>query len=962
MKKHTVLRPSALALALATAYAPQAWAQQATSAEPVARVVVTGSNLKRSDKEGPSPVQVLTAKDIENTGAGSVSELMKFIPAMGNDTNRDLTSGSGFAKGVSTAALRGMGSTSTLVLINGRRMVYTAYSDPNNGNSTLYDLNSIPLSAIERVEVLKDGASAVYGSDAIGGVINFITKSNYEGAQVSASYGANDNDLFNRRRYTGIWGKGDLDKDGYSFFITGEINSRNRVAIKDVTDIQYARYQELNGRFKSNYSSSVSQYPIAYRESSNGSKNFGVTQATIASRAIFNLGCPTSEQITGGTKDGLLSTSTLIGRTFCNYDVDQFSEGQSGGKDGSLLTRAEFRLSPTTSAFIEAAYNHSNRVYTGAPISIGTTSVTNFMASGVADPFQVILPVGHPDNPFSSQGYRASVQYRFVNLRGGSEVNNNTSRLLVGLRGSNFGWDWDTAVLFNQNKNENTSFGRLYLPTLRKLNTGTTLAQLSADPTIGRDVVGNGKSEVVTYDIKGTRSLFSLPGGDAQAAVVAEYRHEKIKIDPDPQVAAGNIYGLANTLIDGKRSEWGIGGEIGLPVLKSLELGLAGRYDKYEGLKGNFVPKASAKWKTTDRITMRGTYQEGFRAPALQQVTPGGAQFFLNGVWDPKRCEADQTTPKPGAVAGDCSKSIAGTGGANPDLQPEKSKQFSLGLILQLTNNFDATFDFFRIKKEGEIALGSANEALKNEDKNPGNVLRDPNPANWVLDAAGKPIPGTGVLLMVKEPWTNQGSKEIRGVDISANLTNNLGAWGRLKTTLEATYIQKYLIAEIAGNVVNNVAGARAGIWDWQLNSGYDTPKWRGSLSTSWNYDVHSVTGSINYVGPISLLRVMDGSTTYAQPFCYYGTKKPTDAAGDRNTSIPLFEAFVPDCNIPSWTTLGASYSYSGVKNWTMSLNVQNLLDTKAPYDPNQTTAGYNGQLHNNYGRYWRVSASYRFK
>ncbi len=222
--------------------------------------------------------------------------------------------------------------------------------------------------------------------------------------------------------------------------------------------------------------------------------------------------------------------------------------------------------------------------------------------------------------------------------------------------------------------------------------------------------------------------------------------------------------------------------------------------------------------------------------------------------------------------------------------------------------------------------------------------------------------PYTGPLLMVKTPWKNQGATEIRGMDMEFKLRNNLGKWGKLNSSLTATYIQYYTIQQFVGDTQNNVAGGRAGIWDWQLSSGIDNPRWKSGLTTTWNYDVHTVNASINYVGPVSLLRVVDGATTYSQPFCYYGTKKTTDAAPDRSTAVPLFENFTPDCNIPSWTTFGLGYNYSGIKNLILSLNIQNIFDTKAPYDPASTTSGYSTGLHNNLGRYFRVGATYSFK
>jgi iron complex outermembrane receptor protein len=961
LRKTNALKLTVIALACGAGSTHIAAAQDSAAA-PASTVFVTGSNLKRTDKEGSSPVSVITAQDIRNSGATSVADLMKLIPSMGSDGNQDNTSGSGFAKGVATASLRGLGSSSTLILLNGRRITPAPYADPNEGNSVLYDLNSIPLAGIERIEILQDGASAVYGSDAIAGVINFILKTNYNGAELSARGGANDDGNFRRKGFTGIFGKGNLDTDGYSFMVTADVNQRDRTARRDATDVEYDQLQVLNGRFRSDYSSSISQYPTYYRETRANSKSFGVTQATAPTNMRFNTACPTGEQLTGSTALGLLSTSTLLGRTFCNFNADQFLEAQSYGRDVNLLAHGELKLGAGVSAFSDAEYSRSRRDYTGAPITISTTSVTNFTASGVADPYQTILPIGHPDNPFTDA--RSSVAYRFTNLRGGSSTLNEGVRIVAGLRGTHFGWDWESALLWNRAKNTDTTYGRLYLPTLRHLvNDNWSLARVAADPTIGHDVVTNNQSQISQWDFKGTREFGQLPGGAVGVALGGELRRESIGLDPDPLVASGQIYGLANTILDSSRNVKSAFIETRFPVLKSVELSWAGRADKYDKLDRNFVPKYGFKWSVTDTFAIRGTAAKGFRAPSLSQIVPGGAQYFLSGVVDPKRCEADENTPKPGGgTTQDCARSIAGTGGFNANLKPETSKSYNLGFIFSPSSDFDATIDLFKIHRENEIVLGSDVDALKNEDRFPQNVVRNQDPASFLVDASGKPIAGTGPLLMVATPWMNRGMTELTGADLEGRLRSKLGEWGSLSTTLRATYTRTYKIQQNVGDPVNNVVGTLPNLYDWALSTGNATPRWKGNISTTWTQGDNAVNLSVNYVGPISLQRVYDGATKYAQSFCAYGTAKSTDAAPDRNTSIPLYESYYPDCAVKEWVTVGLNYTYKGFEHWNLSANIQNLFDTKAPYNPvTGTTTGYNADLHNAYGRYFNVSARYTF-
>lgn len=961
-----MLKPSVLAVALAVGTTQFAAAQDSAPTGAPQTVYVTGSNIKRTEKEGTSPITVMNATDIKATGATTVADLMQYIPAMGSDGNADFNGSNSFSKGAATASLRGFGSSSTLILLNGRRMNPAPYADPNNGNSVIYDLNSIPVSAIDRIEVLADGASAIYGSDAIAGVINFILKQNYQGTEISARGGANDDGNFRKKGANFIFGKGDLDNEGYSFMITGDISQRDRTAREDATDIEFDQYRIMNGRYASNYSTYVSQYPTIARESKAGTANFGVTRATAPTNLVFNLGCPASEQITLGAKDGLnVNTSTILGRTVCNYNARQYDEAQGWGKDINVLSHGELKLGGGMTAFADLGLTRNERLYTTAPISIGTTSVTNFSAAGVAPSYQTILPIGHPDNPFTDA--RASAYYRFTNLNGDSSSVEKSYRALAGLRGNNFGWDWESALLWNRSQRDDITNGRLYLPVLRTIMTeNRSLADVAADPGLGRNIVTDNRSQISQWDFKGSTEFGHLPGGAIGVAAGVEVRRETANLSPDPLVAAGDIYGLSNTILQSGRTVKSAFVEARTPILKNLEFDFAGRVDKYPDLKTNFVPKVGAKWTVSDKFAVRGSYAEGFRAPSLNQVVRGGAQFFLSGVWDPKRCGPDHETPiDGGGTTTDCAINIAGTGGYNPDLKPEESKTWNIGLIFSPTSAFDVTLDFYHIKRINEIVLGSASEALKNEDTNPANVTR--SQTGLLVDAAGNPIPGTGQLQMVATPWQNQGMTEEGGVDVEAHYRLKLGEMGSVTNTLRTTYIATYKIQEHEGDPTHNLVGTYPYITDWALSTGTPLPHWKSTWTTSWTKGDHNVTANINYVGGISLLRKYDGETTYSKSFCAYGTPAAPfgqpggDAAPDRDTSNSLYEKYYPNCGIKEWVTVGLGYTYSGFKNWTLSGNIQNLFDNKAPYDPTTTTAGFNENLHNPYGRYFNVSARYKF-
>ncbi|HEU4776550.1 MAG TPA: TonB-dependent receptor plug domain-containing protein, partial [Telluria sp.] len=334
----------------------------------VERVVITGSNLKRTATENPSVVQVLTKKDIERTGAVSVADLMAKVPALGSNNQVDARDGS-FSKGLATASLRGLGSASTLILINGRRMSPAAYADPNAGQSTQYDLNAIPLSALERVEILKDGASAVYGSDAIGGVINFITKSNYKGGELTLQASRNQDNAFGRSGLNGVVGFGDLEENHYNAFVAFDVSQRDRTSLADAKATQVEQSRIMDGRL-SNFYSGISGYPVFYKESKLGSGSFNRYVSA-------DLGCNAADIRTGSTAlVPMKPNDPLIGNKFCNYDGWQYEDAEGKNRSGNVLARAEFKLGADLKAFTEAAYSQSELFYSGVSRSMSGRSIT----------------------------------------------------------------------------------------------------------------------------------------------------------------------------------------------------------------------------------------------------------------------------------------------------------------------------------------------------------------------------------------------------------------------------------------------------------------------------------------------------------------------------------------------------------------------------------------------------------
>lgn len=931
-------------------------AQAQTSNAKDQQITVTGTNIKRTESESASPILTIDAKEIAQSGARTALQLLQQVTSFGVGGYFDTPDQNGFSRGVATASLRNFGSTSTLVLINGRRLTPSAYANPNNGQSTLYDLNSIPVSALDRVEVLKDGASAVYGSDAIAGVINFITRSDYQGKTFGISAGANDRGDFGSRNINGTIGFGDFNKDRYNLLVAADATFRQRTMIDRIEDASVGEYAALSFRLNPYYTFASSS-PFFFRERSPNTGAFFTTGNATSPNIVNRLDCPASSQITGAAANNIASSSFLFGRTFCNYNGWKDIEAQNPGRDLSLMVVGKYALNPTTTLFAEAAINDSRREYLANPRTIdGRSRVTNFLVGGLATPFQAILPVGHPDNPFPTD--RAAVTYRFENLKTGNDLNNLNTRLLTGARGTVGSWDYEGGFLFNRSRREEVAYGFLYLPTLTKLITEKrSLASLAADPNITRDLTNIGNAQIAQLDFKASTEFGKLPGGKIGFAMGVETREERINIKPDEANATGQVLGLATTAIDASRRVSSGFFEFRAPMLKTLEVEAAGRFDKYPTLSTNFVPKVGAKWAPTKQVAFRSTYSEGFRAPALSQVAPGGAQFFTTVV-DPIRCP-DGLTPVPGATPTDCARSVSGVGGANPDLKPEKSRGATFGIILSPAESTDFIVDLYRVKQNSEVALGSADLLLRNPSRFPADyIVRDDNPLNQLTDGNGKPIAGTGPLLSVKLPWTNQGSTEVTGVDYEIRNRVSFEGSGRLTTTLRMTRLLDFRRAERPGDVTHDAVGTNGGLSDWATSLG-SIARTRLTLTLAREVGNHVVTGTMRYVSSISLLRRYDNATEYPVPYCHYGTGQPSTAYS--LGGIPGYTAAYPDCAVPSWRTFDFGYSYSGLKNTVVSLNIGNLTDIPAPFYPGFTNQAHNASLHNAIGRNYRVAMRYTF-
>ena len=856
---------------------------QAQQTQRVDKIEVTGTNIKRIDTETASPVTIITREEIQRSGATTVSEVIRQIPAnnAGSFSENSLNS---FSAGAAAVSLRGLGAQATLVLLNGRRL--TAYPFANGAQVTFVDLNTIPLEVVDRIEVLKDGASAIYGSDAIAGVINIILRKDFKGYEVGAAYSQTSEHDAAAWRATGTLGFGDLAKDRFNFFANFEHREQD---------------------------------PLKANARATSSTGNLVTFGNQTRRSIN--GYPGNYQARPGTSPGFTGTAPVAGcapdrliNNVCRLaEVTSYLTTVPDNKRNSVFGRFTWELSANHTLFAEAGYmKNETRIESTPTFPTSWLRATDLTLQRITP---IVLPVGHPNNPYSAP---VNLLYSFEDI--GPRAQNLTSeysRLIGGLKGTIGSWDYDTAIGYNKNETEQERTGFIRASVFRRIladrsyyfgdrsrNPDSLYAELS--PTIRR--VGESKSTFI--DGKLSTELMQMRTGPLGLAVGFEHRKEKLSDKPDAFVAGGDIVGLGSTAASGDRKVTSFYGELSVPILRTLEAQLAARYDKYSDYGNTTKPKVGLKWTPVKSFAMRGTYAEGFRAPGLPEIQDSFAAGFFNNTEDPVRC------PVTNANA-DCSFSIPAVIGANPKLKPEESKSFTVGFVFEPWQDTLLTVDWYRIKRDNEIQTLDLTFLLANEVLFPGRVTRGPNLPG---DPAGIPGPIQSVNLI----YANLAKTETSGIDFEARTRFNLGAAGKLGVIGYGAYTDKWKFAVDKGEPLVNYNGT------------HNQPRFNGNLTFEYENGPWLLSHRTNYTGR----------------FLYVGTPFQ---------NCPVNVAAVNGCVIKAWTTMDVAARYTGFKNLTLRAGIRNINNTRPPLDLNYTEL-YDLTYHNILGKTYTVGVNYAFK
>jgi len=958
-------------------------------------IVITGSLLSRTDTETPSPVTVLTSENLARAGITSAAEAIRSISA---DSAGSIGTGfqTGFSAGGSAVSLRGLGVSSTLVLINGLRSTNFPIND--DGHNAYVDLNSIPFSLIDRIEVLKDGASSTYGADAIGGVVNLILKKTFTGLQGNVEGGVSEKGDGSRYRASLTAGIGDYDAQGWNVYLNGEYQRDGRISnnsrgfpynTQDLTPIGGI---DNNSADQSLTINTPTAYVVRTTQGDlNNPLSGGTAVANSAYQALGLANC------TSGTYT--VTTGGAQG-TGCKYDLtDRYRQIQPLQERYSVNGRISVRIGDNVEGYATGSFSRSYVNIIGLPSAIRQTQPFGGSPLVATSNPGIVLPVYicsagtncataadrqlNPNNPFAAafagnptQG-AARIYYLFGDIPGGSERTNDVYRFTGGLNGS-FGddWKWRVEGVYARDDLTLKQHGLINIAALRTaINTGAynfVNPQLNSDAVraaLAPDKVTPSNSSLFSLDASIAKKLIELPGGPLQFAIGGQVRKEKLT--NRNQNAALDTYGLTTSSAFGEHTVWAAYGELDAPILKELDVNLSGRYDHYSEGYGRFSPKIGLKFKPIPELALRGTYSQGFRAPTFAEAGP--LSQYAGFV----------TTNPPGAFcaqhggssnAGACvtggnpynfSYSVGRGFAGNPNLKPEKSRSFTAGAIFAPARWFSATIDYYNVKKTDLVANGPlAGTAITNYYSVAGNSY--PNAA--AAAAAGcAAVAATGAgyscnlidgvdplfpnalprVLIVNAPFVNVNSDTTEGLDFSATLNAPLASGVKFTSRVEATYVIRY-DRDTAGGV-QRFAGT---FGPYDLSSGNGTPRIRGNWQNTLEFDGFSLNATAYYTGKIKEVATDQGNLS-------------TDCSANLYrvpASAPGYSAF---CYVNAFINVDLNASWRVNDKFTFYFNVGNVLDARAPVAPAAyasapnflTTWHYSGLV----GRKFSAGANFKF-
>lgn len=926
-------------VAMPTVFAQDNSSQETTELTPM---LITGSLIPTTDLVGLTPVDVFSQVEIQKIGAANVTDVVRKMPAAVGAGNFNESRGNG-GDGSARVALRGIPG-GTLVLINGRRVAPVAFADSD------VDLNMIPIAAIERIEVLKDGASSAYGSDAIAGVVNVILRKEFEGVELSAYYGNTT--------------ERDAAKQQYSF-TSGTVSDRGSFVVGGSYYKSNALFSQDRERSRVNVNSRDQTYLDKVATSISNPGRFRVANDAQGNGVLYNPNLAANAQLAvtlnrGAVAgaDGKFSPTDYHASNASFFDVAQttgdgsletypfdkfpfplYTPAIRPSERWSIFGNANYKLfEETLDFFAETFYAHSfsQNQLAPTPMSNGSAGFA-IPASNYYNPFGV---------PITSWGYR------FVEL--GPRVDNvdkDALRFVGGLRGkiSETSWGWEVAITYSEEKGVNTEEGdvnRALLEQYAGLNTpdafnpfGNQANSPALVSQVSRTLLTRGKSSLISVDGRVHGDLFDLPAGAVQLAVGGEHREEEGESVPDDNKRSGDLIGFTGAdILKGSRDINAGYGEVFIPVfskdnaipgLYALNLRAQARYEEYSDFGDTMKPGVKLGYNPIDEnFTIHASYSESFQAPTYSDLYTTSQESF-----------PEVRDPYSGAFT-----QIQADYRGNPDLQPQEAENILIGAEWRVKQvpGLKLALDYFQIKREN-VPGGSAQYVIDQNSRTGGpanavaNPAYDPNQpissTNLPLMPGTNPTPGQYSNLIDYDPAANEyinvivptlnlSSDKLEGFDISATYDLKLDEkYGTIRFGLEAQYLFTYEQEQIPGAPVVDRLG------DFSSDDfGYNSlPRLKGYGSMFWLWKDLEVGFFANYT---------DG---------YLDDKLAADRAVD------------------SYLTFDIQASYNLPYQVKLTVGCLNVTDEMPPLVVAAFADSYDRDLHDLRQRFWYVQVSKKF-
>ncbi|QIZ76946.1 TonB-dependent receptor [Ferrimonas lipolytica] len=759
--------------------------------EEVERIEVTGSRIKRTDLEGASPVTLITTEDFAKTGALSAADVLR---QSNLNTFGSFSESSGSTwQSQSNINLRGAGADRTLVLINGKRMP----GSPTMGGSAV-NLNTIPTAAIDRIEVLTDGASAVYGSDAVAGVVNIIMKRGYEGLEISATGSSPEQDGGDEWKAHVVGGIAG-DKGSVSFSV--EHQDRDIIYQRDrwfssSTGLDEQFYNDTTG---------VSAY----------ARNF-LDMTTFAFSPME--ACNNDKMVGGGHVYDYGD-----GDYICGYDYTAEGADHAAREYTAGYINGEYFITDEITFNTQALFSRNETFGRYAPAA-GWFNVD-------ADQIEIQNWVDGVNTGSSTNENAGRVYYRFtdVGTRDSTTIDYSTD-IQFALEGEHDDFGWDLTYHFNRAENSNYGSGYVHRPTVEALvesgefNFGPEGNDESVVAAISHDVLAQDFMDFHSINFGINFEAIELPAGMVGWYVGTEWADYSYSSEVDQESANGEVIGSSGNGSGGDRDVWAIFAESVVPVTDDLELNFALRYDDYSDFGDNVAPKVGLRYQALEDVVIRASWGQGFRAPALSDLYAADS-FSADYATDYRYCELQGTS------ANDCTESQYDvTRTANEDLDAEESDFYNLGVIWNITDEFSAKVEYYNLSIDNVITFISLDSLLTEEaNVGYGNLSNGAE----IVRAGDDP---NGRLLEATTPLVNGNGFDTDGVDINLNYTGFETEIGEFGTNLDVTWVLSYEDEEYFDGPTNDMVG-RNGL-----------PEYRATWTIDWEMGSHSASILTQYI------------------------------------------------------------------------------------------------------------------